>query len=187
MEIELKNPDIRYVSQMDNVIIDKEWAKNNAQTELYYMYRNLKQENGLRYDITVIPALLMGNEFIKTKGHEHCSGHAELYVVLEGQGLFLMQKENDVYAVKAEKGDYIIVPKEYSHITINPSETETLKMANWVSNECVSDYKMIDNNQGAMYFYTKSGWIKNNNYKNIPEIRFEEPTKQAPENLDFLK
>jgi len=40
--------------------------------------------------------------------------------------------------------------------------------------------------QGACYFYTKSGWIKNKNYKFVPKIRFEKPLKEKPKNLDFL-
>jgi glucose-6-phosphate isomerase len=189
MDMELKNPDIRYVHQMENVIADKEWAKENSQKELYYMYRGVDEKDGLRYDVTVIPALFIGNEFNKTKGHEHSSMHMETYTVLEGEAIFLMQKGDvqDVYAIKAKKGESVILPKDYSHITINPSETETLKMSNWVSKECVSDYKTINEKKGAAYFFTKNGWIKNNNYNNIPEIRFEEPLKEMPQNLDFLK
>ena len=190
MEIELKNPDIRKVKDMMEVIIDKEWATNNAELDLYYMYRAVKQENGLRYDITVIPPLSMGEEYVKTKGHFHSSCHAEMYIVLKGEGLFLSQKGEDIiediYATKAKTGDVVMVPKGYAHITINASG-EILEMANWVSPECVSEYKTIGEKNGACYFYTKKGWIKNNNYKSVPEIRFEETLKEVPEDLDFLK
>jgi glucose-6-phosphate isomerase len=191
MEIELKNPDIRKIKDIENVLFDERTSKANPEHELYYMYRGIKDENGLRYDITVIPPFLMGDEFVKTKGHFHPSGHAEIYIVLEGEAIFLMQKGidevEDVYAVKAKAGDVVIVNKGYGHITINPSAKETLKLANWVSDECVSDYEPIENKKGASYFYTIKGWIKNNNYKSVPEIRFEEPLKEIPQNLDFLK
>ena len=191
MEIELKNPEIRKIKDIENVLLDERTARANPEQELYYMYRNIKEENGLRYDITVIPPLLMGDEFVKTKGHFHCSGHAEMYIVLEGEAIFLMQKgteeATDIYAVKAVKDDIVIVDKEYGHITINPSAKETLKMANWISPECCSDYEPFQNKKGAAYFYTIKGWVKNNNYKDVPEIRFEEPLKEAPKNLDFLK
>ena len=191
MEIELKNPDIRKIKDIENVLLDERIAKAVPEQELYYMYRGIKKEKGLRYDITVIPPFLMGDEFVKTKGHFHCSGHAELYIVLEGEAIFLMQKGinevEDVCAVKAVAGDIVVVNKEYGHVTINPSAKDTLKMANWVSNDCVSDYEPFENKKGASYFYTIKGWIKNNNYKDVPEIRFEEPLKEIPENLDFLK
>jgi len=192
MEIEeLKNPDIRRIKDIENVLLDERTAKANPEQELYYMYRGVKEEKGLRYDITVVPPFLMGDEFVKTKGHFHSSSHSEMYIVLEGEAIFLMQKGvdkvEDIYAVKAIKGDVAIVNKGYGHITINPSAKETLKLANWVSPECCSDYEPFENKKGAAYFYTIKGWIKNNNYNDIPEIRFEEPLKEVPENLDFLK
>jgi len=93
-------PDVRYLDEMRKLFIDSSGVKENL--PLYYMYRGIKEENGLRYDITVLPPLLIGEEFNKTKGHCHCSGHEELYIVLKGQALFLMQKEEkgeikDVY------------------------------------------------------------------------------------------
>jgi glucose-6-phosphate isomerase len=60
-------------------------------------------------------------------------------------------------------------------------------MANWVNQVSGFDYKSVEDKNGLCYFYTTNGWIKNNNYKNIPEIRFEEPLKELPQNLDFLK
>lgn len=192
MEIEeLKDPDIRKIKDIESVLFDERTAKANPEQELYYMYRGIKEEDGLRYDITVIPPFLMGDEFVKTKGHFHSSGHTEIYIVLEGEAIFLMQKgvdeAEDVYAVKASKNDVVVVKKGYGHITINPSARETLKLANWVSTKCCSDYAPIENKKGAAYFYTIKGWVKNNNYKDVPEIRFEEPLKELPKNLDFLK
>jgi glucose-6-phosphate isomerase, archaeal len=190
MEIELKNPDIRKLKDVENVLLDKEAIESNPEKELYYMYRGIKEENGLRYDITVIPPFLIGEEYVKTKGHFHCSNKGELYTVLKGEAFFLFQKGSetveDVYAVRAKAGESVIIPEGYGHITINPSN-EILELANWVSVECASDYKTIEDKKGACYYYTTKGWIKNNNYKNVPEIRFEEPLKEVPENLDFLK
>jgi glucose-6-phosphate isomerase, archaeal len=88
--------------------------------------------------------------------------------------------------VQVKAGECAIMPPFYGHVTINPSETENLKMANWVSENCKSDYSLFVKNQGACWYYTKQGWIKNNNYKNTPELRFEQPLKSLPENLEFL-
>jgi len=190
MEVELKNPDIRKLKDMEDVLLNKEVAKSNPEQEIYYMYRGLKEENGLRYDITVIPPFLMGEEYVKTKGHFHCADYGEIYTVIKGEAVFLMQKGKDsiedIYAVKAKAGQSVIIPSGYAHVTINASN-ETLELANWVSVECASDYDTIKEKKGAGYFYTIKGWIKNTNYKNTPEMRFEEPLKEVPENLDFLK
>jgi len=190
MEIELKNPDIRRLKDIEDVVLNKEFAKADPEKELYYMYRGVNEENGLRYDITVIPPFLMGEEYVKTKGHFHCANYGEVYTVLEGEAIFLMQKGNesieDVYAVKAKKGESAVISSGYAHVTINATD-ETLELANWVSVKCASDYDAIKEKNGACYFYTTKGWTKNDNYKNVPEIRFEEPLKEVPENLDFLK
>ena len=195
MEIDLKNltPDIRHLDDMRKVLYDQAWVKTAENSDLYFMYRGIEEKNKIRYDITVVPQKMLGEEFVKTKGHYHIGKYQEIYTVLNGQAIYLMQKRfkddqiEDVYAVLAEKGDVVIIPSDYGHITINPSENEELKMANWVASDCKSDYSLFEKLQGACYYYTKNGWIKNENYKFTPELRFEEPLKEVPENLDFLK
>lgn len=194
MEVDLTKltPDIRKLSDMKEVIADQTWVANAQDVDLYYMYRGVAQENGLRYDITVIPARMLGNEFSKTKGHVHVGNYQEVYTVLEGRAIYLMQKtdgENvqDVYAVECGKGGTIVIPSGYGHMTINPSETEELKMANWISPDCKSDYSLFEKLQGTCYHYLNSGWVKNEKYKNVPPLRFEQPLKEALKDLEFLK
>jgi len=176
---------------MKEVIYDKEWLKNAPNLELYYMYRGVEKKDGLRYDITSIPSLMLGKEHNKTKGHEHVGNFGEVYIVLEGEAIYLMQKRNgkeitDAYAVKAKKGDSVIILPGYGHFTINSSDKD-LKMANWMADGVKSDYSDIEKLAGACYFYTTDGWIKNKKYEKIPELRFEEPQKSLPKNMDFLK
>lgn len=189
--------DVRRLKDITKVIYDKEWLKTaNLDLELYYMYRGVEEKNGIRYDITEMPAKMLGKEFNKTKGHYHKGKYGEVYKVLEGKAVYLMQKIDkngnieDVYAVKAEKGDTIVIPSYYGHVTINPDKNQKLKMANWLSINCQSDYLPYEEKQGACYYYIDKGeakWIKNKNYKNVLELRFEKPLKSVPENLDFLK
>jgi len=190
-EIQNLKPNIRYLYDMKEVIYDKEWLKNAPNLELYYMYRGVEKKDGLRYDITSIPSLMLGKEHNKTKGHEHVGNFGEVYIVLEGEAIYLMQKRNgkeitDAYAVKAKKGDSVIILPGYGHFTINSSDKD-LKMANWMADGVKSDYSDIEKLAGACYFYTTDGWIKNKKYEKIPELRFEEPQKSLPKNMDFLK
>lgn len=185
-------PDIRYLNDMREVLYDKKWAESAENSESYFMYRKIKQENGLVHNITITLAKMLGSEFMKTKGHAHIGNYKEIYTILEGNAIFLMQKgdENkieDVYAVKTKKGESVIIPAGYGHITINPSRTENLKTGDWTSENCKSDYSLFEKMQGACYYYLTTGWIKNTKYKLVPELRFEEPLKSIPENLDFLK
>jgi len=184
-------PQIRFLNEMKAVLYDQKWVKATPNFEVYYIWRGVKKKDGLRYDITIIPSKMLGQEFAKTKGHQHSNEYSELYVVLEGEAIFLIQKSKnnlveDVYAIKTKKNDIVIIPPNYYHLTINPFQDE-LKIANWVNKKCQNIYNLFERRQGACYYYTKSGWLKNKNYKKIPKLRFEKPLKSMPENLDFLK
>jgi len=188
MEVEAE---IRYLDDMRTVLYDKSWARTTPNLELYYMERGLEEKDGLRYDITTIPPKMLGQEFVKTKGHYHIGECQELYIVLEGEGIFLMQKKGeekiqDVYYVEAKKGDCVLVPSFYGHTTINPG-LKTLKMGNWISKEYIADYESIVTKGGFSYYYTQVGWVQNKNYEEAPKLRFEKPLKSMPQNLDFLK
>lgn len=175
-------PAIRYAKDMEEVLLSKDF---NREEELYYMFRGVDKKGDVRYDITEIPGRLIGEEFVKTKGHYH-DDYQEIYVVLEGEAIFLMQKGKDIiedaYFVQAKKNDVVLIPFEYGHITINPSQNN-LKLGNFVSEDCGHDYDSIANKSGAAYFYTTKGWIKNNNYSKIPEIREEKPLLSMPTNI----
>lgn len=193
MEFDLTKltPDVRHLDEIRSLLYDKEYAKTAENFELYYMYRRLKIENGLRYDITVIPPRMLGSEFVKTKGHNHAGFYGEIYMVLEGEGLYLFQKNNgedveDVCIVKAKAGESVIIPAGYGHVTINPSDKK-LVMANWVKEDDKASFSLFEKMQGACYYYLTSGWVKNENYKNVPDLRIEEPIKSIPGNLEFLK
>lgn len=181
----------RYLKELAKVLYDQKWLRGNKNFPVYYLQRGIKKKNGLRYDTTVIPPKILGKEFVKTKGNRNSDNFPELYTVLTGQALFLMQKTKgkevkDVIAVRAKKGDSLIEPPGYAIITINPSK-KTLKVSNWISEKNKNIYKGIERMAGACYFYTKSGWIKNKNYKKVPKLKFKKPLKSIPKDLDFLK
>jgi glucose-6-phosphate isomerase, archaeal len=188
-----ENPDTRKLYDLKDVLYDQEWLKQSENHDLYYMYRGLKKEKGARYDITVIPPRKLGQEFVKTKGHYHPDQFGELYLILSGQAICLIQKtdkENivqDVYAVKAKEKEYVMIPPGYGHLTINPGD-ETLEMANWVNDEFHSDYSLIEKNKGGAYYYlTNHQWVKNENYQKVPPLRFEDALESMPNDLSFLK
>lgn len=170
----------RTLKEMKDVILDKKWfQKADKNLPLYFMYRGIDFKGNLRYDITILPPLLLGKEFLKTKGHRHFK-YEEKYIVLKGKAFFLLQKYNEkkdileeIVVFKAKKGDEILIPPKYDHVTINPSKKTTLILGNWISLNAKSDYSFLRKKGGACYFYTLKGWIKNKNYKNVPEIEFK--------------
>jgi glucose-6-phosphate isomerase len=176
---------------MKMVLYDKAWARTTPNFEVYYTQRGIEEKNDLMYDITTIPPKMLGQEFVKTKGHYHTGGYQGLHIVLEGEGIFLMQKKvegkiQDVYYVKATAGDCVLIPSFYGNVTINPT-SKLFRMGNWVSKECKFDYESIETKGGFLYYYTQAGWIKNKNYEEVPKLRFEMPLESMPRNLDFLK
>jgi len=192
------------------------------------MYRDLAENKtdkekisaaGLRYDITILNPIMLGKEYNKTAGHDHPFvpnakiTYTEIYEVLESEAIFLLQdSENgrikDIYAIKAKKGDKVIIPPYYEHLIINPTN-DVLKTANWVCREFSSNiYKPFRSQQGFAYYGLKDNggikWSKNKNYNSIPELRFLEPNQMLeqfqigknerlynlinnPAKLDFLK
>ena len=193
-------PDIRMLYDIKDVVHDLEWLKSTPDKELYYMYRDLYhneeehliiQNNQLRYDITVIPPYIMGNEYVKTAGHYHPSvpdtkiTYPEVYQILEGKATYILQKRVDDYfdkviedniQINAHQGDVVIVPPGYGHVTLNRSTT-TLRMANWVCSQFSSIYEPYRRCRGATYYFLVDGIVKNNEYEQIPELRTEKPGK----------
>lgn len=184
-------PAIRWAQDLLPVLAYPDKLKENFKA--YFMYRDvfysrsdlgkIKSLN-LRYDITVIPPNRVGGEYIKTYGHYHPVveenlSYTEIYEVMEGKATYLLQKREetgitDVVAVEASEGDKIIIPPNYGHVTINASK-KVLKMANWVCRDFSSNYRPYQEQKGACYYYTVDGWLKNENYGEIPEIRFAKP------------
>lgn len=178
-------PSVRKLKDMSDVVLDRKWlGKASPEKELYYMFRGISrkedaeiiQKNNLRYDITVIPPGTIGKEYIKTAGHIHplvpntSVTYTELYEVVSGEGLYLLQKIDnnkviDAYFVRAKSGDKIIIPPGYGHITINPGK-DILIMANWVAHNFTSLYDPIKNLKGGAYFVTTEKILKNEAYTN---------------------
>jgi len=180
-------PDIRRLADMSDVIYDREWLKGAQSFDLYYMFRDLYLSRAdmekllqqrLRYDITVIPPGMLGCEYMKTAGHYHPLApqsrisYPEIYEVLEGEALYLLQKQDlsDVVAVYANAGDKVVVPPDYGHVTINRSN-KILKMANFVSRDFSSIYEPYRERGGAAYFCTTEGWIKNPRCQEAADLR----------------
>jgi glucose-6-phosphate isomerase len=179
---------------MKEVLVSKDITKPD---ELYYMYRDLHKtgdekiirRNALRYDVTIIRADRLGNEFMKTAGHYHPGDYGELYEVVSGEAWCLLQKPNakdkrvieDVILVKAKAQDKIVIPPGYGHILINLAK-EDLVTSNWVSSKFSSEYELYKKAHGAAYyiFEDNSGerFEVNPYFKEVAKIRPAKPAKE---------
>ncbi len=183
--------DVRRASDLKPVLAFPERLEEDF--DAYYMFRDIYFSEDdrerilaarLRYDYTLIPPAEIGGERIKTYGHYHPEAggglsYPEVYQVIRGRAIYLLQKaENgrivDCVAVEAAKGDIVVIPPNYGHVTINPSDEELL-MANWVCRDFSSVYEPYTRMRGACYYYVDGKWIRNERYGEIPELRFAKP------------
>ncbi|MHB9143773.1 MAG: glucose-6-phosphate isomerase family protein [Symbiobacteriia bacterium] len=185
-------PAIRLLADVRDVL-----AEPDAQgpEELYFMYRDmgfpaekaLWQPRRLRYDVTVIPPGLIGEEFNKTAGHYHPLvpgqkvAYPEVYEVIQGVAHYLLQRPSgngleldDVVLVEANPGDKVLIPPGYGHITINPGK-EVLVMSNLVEATFGSVYEPFRQAQGGAYYeFLEEGeavFEENEDYGDVPELR----------------
>ena len=115
-------------------------ALQPADPELYGVYwgavptrdEPVFREQDLDHTYVIIHPGVWQGEYFKTQGHYHPPmaanrlGHPELYHVLAGRGLFLLQHANppdwqvdEVLAVDVEPGSIVVVQPDYGHLTIN--------------------------------------------------------------------
>ena len=163
--------DVRKISELRDVLRGRVVPDLEGDPEAYYMFRQVYKKDGLRFDITVIPAMVVEGECAKTYGHSHPQaeeglGYPEVYQVLGGTAIFLLQRANrdrsvDVAMIRAEAGQVLLIPPNYGHVTINPSG-ETLVLANVVADGFESDYSEFKENRGAAFYYLSDGNIEQN-------------------------
>ncbi len=169
---EVKDFTVRTLSQMNEVLMRKQQIANDF--PVYFMFRSIAEKDGLRYDMTIIPPKKIGGEHAKTYGHYHAIAekglsYPEVYQVLDGKAIFVLQRRRsdlsvDVMITYGEKGQLVIIPPNWGHVTVNASAESVLVMANLVSDNFESDYSDYRVNQGAAYYFTEYGLEQNSNY-----------------------
>lgn len=196
----------RTIRDMKEVFKDKVKLSN---APLYFMYRNIRKraheemiaESNIQYDMSVILPGTVGTEYNKTLGHYHPKKegtdveYSEVYGVVSGQAIFLLQKQNsnkdeleDVILVSVSEGEKIIMPPGYGHIIINTSNLPLIT-SNWVGTDFSRDYDQMKEKHGGAYYLIQNPKskilnskqyqiAKNPNYKSLPKIK-----KTAPKEL----
>lgn len=179
-------PDIRDARELAGVLAVPGCSVNGP---VYYMYRDVARspedlqwlhEQKIRFDITVIPPWDLCGECVKTKGHYHPAnpvgtGYPELYEVLEGEAHYLIQTWDcaDVVMIAATTGEIVVIPPGYGHVTINPSRTAVLQVANLVSSAFQSEYQAYEALHGAVFYEMTNGTlVKNPRYPQKSRLSF---------------
>jgi len=175
-------PSVRRLSDMAPVLANPEKGAGLApDTPTYYMYREAAAFGKIRYDVTRILPLDLCGERNKTLGHVHPNSPKgtpwpEVYEILSGEAHFLLQKVTqlgvqDAVLLTAKKGECLLIPPGYGHVTINAGKGELL-LGNLVSSDFDADYSMFLRLRGGCYYEMASGkLVKNMNYGDGFELR----------------
>lgn len=164
---------------------------------LYSMFREVVQDekdriwlrkDDIRYDITVIPPMNLCGEWVKTYGHFHPdnpsgTGYPEIYEVLHGRARYLLQHREGkrFIVIPARKGQTVLIPPGFGHVTVNPGAETPLVMANLVSNQFSSEYGEFGRCRGASYYLLADGTLeKNPRYPHMPFPEQFEPHVVTP-------
>ncbi len=184
----------RKLREMKDVLLDSSIAEGKGSVETYFMFRSvidpsdagLFKEHAVRFDITIMPNMLLGRECNKTAGHYHAIAEPglsfpEVYAVIEGMATFLLQRRLDdsfdVELIQAKAGDVMLVPPNYGHITVNSGKGR-LVLANLVSDAFESDYKGIaEMHGGAVYVLADGTLAINKHYKRFSITQLDSPPK----------
>ncbi|MBI2334187.1 hypothetical protein HYU96_00070 [Candidatus Daviesbacteria bacterium] len=134
-------------------------------------------------NITVIMSGNNGREFNKTHGHFHKAEVVEIFQCLYGQGLLIMQRNDEMGEAKEFKvvtlsaGKQITVPAGFAHCAVNTGKNFLVILDNASSSPQALSYKLIKQKHGfAYYVVEKKGEIafeQNPNYAVHPQISTE--------------
>lgn len=172
--IEAQTPKIREFPFVKNYLKNPHGTYHRR--DVYHIYRDvafLKDKDkihraGLEYDLTVIPPGKIGDEFVKTLGHYHPYKkgaevrYPEIYEVVYSKAFFVLQSASadllrlqDVYIVEAGRGEKVLVPPGFGHVSINPTEN-VLVLANWQPLNNQGIYEPYEAHNGAAYYVVQS-------------------------------
>ena len=180
---------VRKLRELAPVLYDEEYcSKADPELPVYEVYRDccdeardLIRKHGLRYDVTVMPPLLLGEEYVKTLGHRHLpcgevGSHPEIFNVVEGEAQFLIQEQRsqdiiDVSLLVAKEGEKTLIPPGYGHVMINAS-SRRLVTENLISQNCIQAHDQYVKNRGAAFYILSGGrHVRNPRYSSVPELR----------------
>jgi|GEM_PF-170505 len=141
----LKNPDervIRKLSDLEGCFSDKRAFRKLLKRNPVIYRVWVKKFGELSFGITKINPGRVGKEFWMTKGHYHLKPSPEIYLLLSGRAVLLMQKGGKSRKVELEPGRPVLVPPGWAHRVVNPGLEPCLFLAIYPS-DAGHDYERI--------------------------------------------
>lgn len=157
---------VRHLSDMKGTYYDLEATQkiiNEDDRVIYRVYNiDVPEEYGhLQHCTSIIYPGRVGDEYHMTKGHFHeQEDTAEIYLVLQGTGILLMQKKDiEVKILDMHSGSISYIPPYWAHRTINIGNTPLIFFAVYPG-EAGHNYGIIESQGFCKLIVEKDGQIK---------------------------
>jgi len=134
------------LKDMSRFFYDKKAVRKAGNPLIYKVL--VKKSKRINCGLTLLQPGTIGREFFMTRGHYHKPPAAEVYVLLKGRGLLLIQNK-DFKCVEMKLNKVYFIPQGYAHRTVNIGPSELLLLAIYPT-KARHDYSKI----------SKSGFIK---------------------------
>lgn len=158
-------------------------AEANGPDPVYWVFSDITEQAW--ENLTVISEGKLGDEYPKTFGHYHNQPIGEIYHIVAGEGILMLQRKflekerwvpekvDEVILVKAQPGDEICITPEWGHSWSNIGQLPLLLFDDWKAGHNPRDYQMIEKLGGmAYYLVEENGHVKatvNPHYQELPE------------------
>lgn len=139
--------------------------------------------HGDNQNITILNPGKNGQEYNKTHGHFHTYQGIEIYHCLYGQGILVMQRNDEEGEAKEFKvvtlsaGRQVAIPAGFGHALVNVGKGYLVVLDNAPNIPSAHNYESIKEKQGlAYYVIDKRGdiaFVQNQSYKVHPQISSE--------------
>jgi len=137
----------------DRSAILKKLQKNPTIYEVYEV-----AHEGLSYAQTTLHAGRIGKEFFMTRGHVHISGDPEIYYVISGKGILLIENETCNH-MPLRRGCIAYVPKDMRHRMVNVGRHPFIFVAFYPTG-IGHDYRHVEAHGFTKQVVEKSGgWV----------------------------
>lgn len=131
-------------------------------------------------NITILTPGKNGSEYNKTYGHFHLYQGVEIYNVVYGQGVLIMQRNDEngeakeIRVMGIRPGMSVEIPSGYGHALINVGKTYLVTIDNAPQSGKVHDFETVKSKKGFVYYVVDKkgevGFEPNPNYKLHPQI-----------------
>lgn len=111
------NPDKKVIITLKDLALSFKNSSNLEENQIIYKVF-IKRFSPINLGLTVINSGTINKEFYMTRGHIHTKETPEFYILLEGKGILLIQKDRSK-SIKLRKGEIFLIPEAYSHRLIN--------------------------------------------------------------------